>query len=82
MVFMEQRNHRQRAETLRRVIAWLRDASLEGRRPISAVPDYIGPVCVVERILRRLMALCLARTAAGGWIPTPALLQPAELVEV
>jgi len=82
MVFVERRNHRDRAETLRRVIAWLRDASLGGRRPISAIPDDISPACVVERILRRLMVRCLTRTVAGGWIPTQALLHPAKLEEV
>jgi hypothetical protein len=82
MVFVDQRNHRRRAEIVRGVVAWLRDASLQGRCPISAIPDDIGPAYDVERILRRLMVRCLAKTADGGWIPTPVLLQPAELVEV
>jgi hypothetical protein len=65
MAFVERRNHFDRAQTLCRVVAWLSDASLGGRRPTSAIVDAPAPAQVVERILRRLMLRGLTRKVAG-----------------
>jgi hypothetical protein len=78
-MFVERRNQRERAHTLCRVVAWLCDASLGGRRPISAIPDDPVPRHVAERILRRLMFRGLTRKLAGEWVPGPPLLRPAQL---
>jgi hypothetical protein len=81
-VMSDRRNNGSRAETVLRVVDWLRDASANGTQPVPRLPKQIGSPCVIERVLRRLMIQGLTRVYATGWMPTPPLLHPAQLVEL
>jgi hypothetical protein len=77
----ERRNYRLRAATVRRIVEWLGYASRGGVQPVHELPEELAPRSVIERVLRRLMLRCLARRVGTGWIPTPPLLHPAQLVK-
>ena len=77
----DRRNYRSRAETVRRVVEWLNDASAGGTQPTQEIPEELAPRHVIERVLRRLMVRGLTRKVGTGWIPAAPLLHPAQLVE-
>ena len=66
----ERREHHTRAETLRRVVAWLQLQTT----PAARVPADVAGSAAGTRILKQLALRCLARRGACGWMPTPILL--------
>jgi hypothetical protein len=73
----ERREHRTRAETLRRVVDWLQRQTT----PAARIPPDIAAPAAGTRILKQLALRCLARRAAYGWMPTPILLASIALYE-
>ena len=73
----ERREHHTRAETLRRVVAWLQHQTTPATR---IPPDVAGPAAGT-RILKQLALRCLARRGTYGWMPTPILLASIALCE-
>ena len=72
---LERRNHRQRAETLRRVVAWIGTKT----SPVRQVPPELVNVEAGQRILKRLALRGLVRTVKRGWMPGPSLMAPATI---
>ena len=73
----ERREYHTRAETLRRVVAWLRGQTL----PAQQVPTTIAPPAAGIRILKRLAMRSLARREPAGWMPTRILVSTIDLQE-
>ena len=74
-VAVERRNHRQRADTLRRVTGWISKET----SPVRQVPADIVHTEAGQRILKRLALRGLVRRVTQGWTPTPSLIAPATL---
>ena len=74
----ELRNFRNRADTLKRVLAWLRS---EGR-PVREPPSTLIPRAAGLRILKYWAIRGLVRRTEGGWLPLPLLFNPPSLMVV
>jgi hypothetical protein len=73
----ERREHHTRAETLRRVVAWLQRQTT----PAARIPADVAGSAAGTRILKQLALRCLARRGTYGWMPTPILLAGIALCE-
>ena len=71
----DRRDTRQRSEVLMRVVEWLG----RQRSPVEGAPDDVVDT-TAARILAMLAIRGLARRVREGWIPTRALISPAELI--
>jgi hypothetical protein len=74
----ERRNFLNRADTVRRVLSWLRS---EGQ-PIRELPSTLIPRAVALRILKNWAIRGLVRKTEGGWMPLPWLFNPPSLMVV
>lgn len=72
----ERRNHSMRADALRRVVDWLRVQT----GPAQQVPDSVAEPTVALRILKRLAFTGLVRRAPAGWLPSPVLVRPPQVL--
>ena len=72
---VERRNHLRRSEIAIRIATWIRQQA----GPAS-IPDEIAEPSVASRILFRLAMRGLARRTGAGWVATPLLCNPIELV--
>ena len=75
---VDRRNHRSRADTIRRVFAWI---SREGT-PVAAIPRYLVTPEAGNRILKQLALRGLIRSTDSGWVPESVLLHPPDLERV
>jgi hypothetical protein len=71
----DRRDTRRRSEVLKRVVEWLG----RQRSPVEGAPDDVVGT-TAARILAMLAIRGLARHESQGWIPTRALISPAELI--
>jgi hypothetical protein len=72
----ERRNHSMRADVLRRVVDWLRAQTA----PALRVPESVAEPTVALRILKRLAVTGLVRRSPAGWLPSPVLVRPPQLL--
>ena len=72
----DRRNHCMRAEMLRRVVDWLRAQT----SPAQQVPASVAEPTVALRILRRLAVTGLVRREPAGWLPSPVLVRPPQVL--
>jgi hypothetical protein len=77
----EQRDYRQRANAVRRIVRMLLSAATRGVLSAELADEQV-PREIVERILRRLALRGFARHLGERWMPTPLLLGSANLVLV
>lgn len=73
----ERRNFRTRADTMRRVLTWIRAQN----SPVVCVPRHLATPEAGVRMLKQLAIRGLLRSTAEGWVPQPSLLNPPPLVE-
>ena len=72
----DRRNHSRRADVVRRVVDWLRAQT----GPAQQVPETVAEPTVGLRILKRLAVTGLVRRAPAGWLPSPVLVQPPQVL--
>ena len=72
----DRRNHSKRADVLGRVINWLRAQT----GPAQQVPESVAEPTVGLRILKRLAVTGLVRRAPAGWLPSPVLVRPPQVL--
>ena len=74
----ERRNFRNRADTVKRVLAWLRSED----QPVRELPSSLIPRAAGLRILKKWALRGLVRKTEGGWMPLPWLFNPPSLMVV
>ena len=74
----ERRNFLNRADTIRRLLAWLRSEA----RPVKEMPTHLVSRAAGLRILKHWAIRGLVRKTEGGWMPLPLLFDPPPLILV
>ena len=74
----ERRNFLKRADTVRRVLAWLRSED----QPVREMPPNVAPRAAGLRILKHWAIRGLVRKTESGWMPLPLLFDPPLLMVV
>ena len=73
----ERRDFRTRADTMRRVLAWIRSQD----HPVVCVPRHLATPDAGTRMLKQLAMRGLLRSTEEGWVAQPPLLDPPPLIK-
>jgi hypothetical protein len=74
----ERRNFLNRADTMRKILGWLRSEDY----PVRELPSHLIPRAAGLRILKHWAIRGLVRKTEGGWMPLPWLFNPPSLMVV
>jgi hypothetical protein len=78
VVRIERRDHQERANTVRRVLIWMRSE----RSPVAGVPRHLASPDAGMRILKQLAMRGLIRSTREGWVAQPFLRHPPPLTKL